>query len=81
MVAEDDPDKRILVSCSRLRAWNWMSTISTRPEEVVVLLNSEARELGNLAFQYPNKAPAIIRLLDAYKHLAGRVEEAAPRPL
>lgn len=58
-----------------LAAWQWMSTISTRPDEVVRLLNTEARHLAMMAMERPENAASVIQLIEAYKRLAAAVQQ------
>ena len=50
-----------------LAASNWMSTISTRPDEVVPLLPGETCALATLAMQHPGNVPAAVKRIAAYK--------------
>lgn len=77
MIAQEEPDARILRSCRVLAAWNWMSRLSTDPDEVVRQLNIEARAMADLAMDHPSKAPAVRQLVIAYKSLANSVMDRA----
>lgn len=72
-------DDQIMKSRRVLAAWQWMSKISNRPDEVVRLLNTEARQLAGLAVAHPEKAATVAQLIDAYKRLACAVQQR-PRP-
>lgn len=72
-------DEQIMKSRRVLAAWQWMSKISNRPDEVVRLLNTEARLLAGLAMAHPEKAATVAQLIDAYKRLACAVQQR-PRP-
>lgn len=72
-------DEQILKSRRVLAAWQWMSRISNRPDEVVRLLNTEARLLAGLAVTHPEKAATVAQLINAYKRLACAVQQR-PRP-
>ena len=67
-------DEQITKSRRVLAAWQWMSTISTRPDEVVRLLNSEARSLTTLAIQNPEKAAMVVQLIHGFRKLANTVQ-------
>ena len=68
-----NPEDQITQSRRFLAGWDWMSAISTRPDEVVRLLQSEMRQLATLAIEHPHNAPAAAQLIAAYKQLASRV--------
>ena len=72
-----DIDERLRKSLLTLRAWHWMSEISTDPEEVALLLTAEARELIALGRQYPHRAKNIGKLIVAYHKLITRMKNAA----
>ncbi|SEQ58414.1 hypothetical protein SAMN05428969_3604 [Devosia sp. YR412] len=73
------PEDQISQSRRVLAAWDWMSTISTRPDEVVRLLQGETRALASLAIEHPDNAPAAAQLIAAYGRLAARVKEQSHR--
>lgn len=75
MSATVSPEEQISQSRRVLAAWDWMSTISTRPDEVVRLLQGETRAMATLAIEHPDNAPAAAQLIAAYKKLAARVKE------
>jgi hypothetical protein len=75
-----DIDERLRKSLLTLRAWHWMSEISSDPEEVALLLTAEARELIALGRQYPHRAKNIGKLIVAYHKLIMRMKNAAQRP-
>lgn len=72
-------DEQILKSRRALAAWQWMSKISNRPDEVVRLLNTEARLLTGLAISHPEQAATLAQLINGYKRLACAVQQR-PRP-
>ena len=72
-----DIEKRLHQSLLTLRAWRWMSEISTNPEEVAVLLTAEARELIDLGRHHPHRAKDIGKLIVAYHGLIVRMKNAA----
>lgn len=74
MATSDSPEQQIVQSRRVLAAWDWMSTISTRPDEVVRLLQTESRRLTTLAIEHPDNAPAAAQLIAAYKRLASTVQ-------
>lgn len=67
------PEDQIDQSRRVLAAWDWMSTLSTRPDEVVRLLQGETRRLTRLAIEHPANAPAAAQLIAGYKQLVGRI--------
>ena len=67
-------EEQITKSRRVLAAWQWMSTISTRPDEVLRLLNTEARSLTTLAIQNPEKAAMVVQLIDGFRKLANTVQ-------
>jgi hypothetical protein len=52
-----------------------MSQPSEYPDEVVRLLNIDARKLGELAVEHPDLAMECVELMDDYKQLANDVQE------
>jgi hypothetical protein len=75
-----DIDERLRKSLLKLRAWHWMSEISTDPEEVALLLTAEARELIALGRQHPHRAKNIGKLIVAYHKLIMRMKTAEQSP-
>jgi hypothetical protein len=74
MPATDSPEEQILQSRRVLAAWDWMSTLSTRPDEVVQLLQKESRALSTLALEHPANAPAAAQLIAAYRKLVSTIQ-------
>jgi len=67
----------IAKSRSTLAAWDWMSTLSRRPEEVLRLLQDEVHALETLAMESPRNAPAAAQLIAAYSELTAKVRQRA----
>lgn len=78
MSTDLDLDTRLQRSIRILKGWRWMSKISNRPAEALVLLTAEARALIALGVRYPARAHTIGKLIIAYEHviteLKGRLE-------
>ena len=62
-----DLDTRLQRSIRILRGWRWMSKISNRPAEALVLLTAEARALIALGVDHPTRARTIGKLIIAYE--------------
>jgi len=73
----DDLDTRLQKSVQTLRAWRWMSAITSDPQEVVTLLTAEARALIDLGRQHPDRAKDIGKLIVGYHKLIMRMKNAA----
>lgn len=69
-----DGQDPIAKSRQTLAAWEWMSTISRRPDELVRLLQSEMHALETLALEQPRNAAAAAQLIAAYQKLMERVQ-------
>lgn len=67
----------IAKSRSTLGAWDWMSRLSHRPDEVVRLLQDEVHALEALALESPRNAPAAAQLIAAYAKLTAKVRQQA----
>jgi hypothetical protein len=65
----EDLDARLQRSVKTLRAWRWMSRISTNRAEVAALLRAEARALIQIGRDNPDKAKDIGKLIVAYHKL------------
>lgn len=74
-----NPDETIAKSRRALAAWDWMSMISQRPDEVVRLLHDEARMLETLALEHPDRAVAAAQLIAAFEKLSGAIERGEKR--
>lgn len=68
-------EENVLKSRRALAAWQWMSKLSARPEEVARLLHTEARRLAVMALERPEKAASVIQLIQAYRQLATAVQK------
>ena len=73
MLIAANPEDQISQSRRVLAAWDRMSTMSGRPDEVVRLLQGETRALAALAIAHPSNAPAAAQLIAAYSRLAASV--------
>ena len=69
MTKDLDLDTRLQRSVRILRGWRWMAKISTRPQEALVLLTTEAKALIALGVRYPARARTIGKLIIAYEHV------------
>jgi hypothetical protein len=68
-------DERLRRSVRLLRAWNWMTAISERPDEALEVLTTEARELVRLGPQHPARWRDIGALIVEYYHLIEQVKQ------
>ena len=59
------PEDQISQPRRVLAGWDWMSTISTRPDEVMRLLQSAMRQLAPRAIAHPHNAPVAAQLIAA----------------
>jgi hypothetical protein len=71
---DEEPDQIIHKSQRALAEWTWLSTICDRPDQLVDVLNREARLLASVAYEHPKKAKSILDLIDGYKDLVSQVE-------
>jgi hypothetical protein len=74
-VIHKNPLDEILHFKRTLAEWRWMSQISEYPDEVIRLLNIDARKLGELAYLHPEHASECVMLMDDFKLLANDVQE------
>lgn len=72
----EELEARLHRSLLNLRAWRWMSRITTNPEQVALLLTAEARELIELGRQNPAHAKQIGKLIVGYHNLIVRMKRA-----
>lgn len=70
----DTPEEILRRAVRRLRAWQWMSAISTRPEDAVAVLTDEARALVQLGIAHPDRARDIGELIVSYHRLIVRLK-------
>lgn len=78
MSEEVDIDERLRQSAKMLRAWGWMTSLSSRPEEAVAVLTAEARALVILGTHHPKKVREIGRLIVAYERFITQIRSAMP---
>ena len=76
MPPEDEITERLKQSVKLLRAWHWMSTLSTRPDDAVAVLTAEARFLVQLGLQHPKRVREIGRLIVAYEQMITKLKSA-----
>lgn len=79
MTTEDEITQRLKKSVKLLRAWHWMSALSTQPADAVAVLTAEARSLVQLGLQHPTRVREIGRLIVAYEHMIAKLKTIAPR--
>lgn len=72
----EELEARLHRSLLTLRAWRWMSRITTDPEQVALLLTAEARELIELGRRHPAHAKEIGKLIVGYHNLIVRMKTA-----
>jgi hypothetical protein len=80
MACNDDLHRLLENSSRRLRAWDWMSRISSDPESIVALLREEARGLIDLGRRHPESARQIGGLIVAHHALIQRIEQCRHHP-
>ena len=76
MSSEDEISERLKQSVKLLRAWHWMATLSTQPDDAIAVLTAEARFLVQLGLQYPKRVREIGRLIVAYEHMITRLKQS-----
>ncbi|MBJ3786621.1 hypothetical protein [Devosia sediminis] len=75
MLTSQELDNRLKHSCRKLRAWAWMSTVSTQKEDIIDILHDEARELVDLGLQHPDHAKRIGSIIVYYRRLIEQVRD------
>ena len=75
-----DVNSKIRRSAQTLREWQWISTISTDPQTILLNLRREARALIALGLQNPEKAPEIGRIVVAYHRLITAMKATGSHP-
>ncbi|KKB09788.1 hypothetical protein [Devosia chinhatensis] len=75
-----DIDDRLRRSLRILRAWLWMMRLTRDPDEVAMLLRTEARALVALGRKYPSKARQIGRLIVGYHRALEKLKGMFPPP-
>ena len=81
MLSSQELEDRLIQSCRTLRAWTWMSTVSTDKDDIIQILLEEARTLVDLGRQHPAQAKRIGSIIVYYRrlieHLKGEKADAA----
>lgn len=77
MLTPEELENRLKHSCRKLRAWTWMSSISTQKDDIIGILLDEARHLVELGLQHPDHAKRIGSIIVYYRRLIERLRSGA----
>lgn len=72
-----DIDVRLEHSVRLLKGWDWMSVISTHPDQAISVLSDEARSLVKLGPANPGRAREIGMLIVNYQRLISSLKDGA----